>query len=96
MQAIVCRVYGPADVLKLEDVEKPVPAPDQVLVRVRAASVNPLDYHGMRGTPYFGRMMSGLRRPKRTAFGVDAAGVVEAVGADVADLSPGDEVFGAR
>lgn len=96
MQAIVNRTYGSADVLALEQVEEPVPGADQVLVRVRAAGVNPYDYHGMNGRPLFGRLTSGLRAPKEIVRGVDAAGIVEAVGSGVTDLAPGDEVFGAR
>ncbi len=96
MKAIVLCDYGPPDVLKLEDVEKPVPADDQVLVRVRAASVNPLDWHRMRGTPYVGRAEMGLRKPKNTGLGVDFAGTVESVGRNVTRFRPGDEVFGGR
>src|SRR5215831_2383985 len=66
MKAIVHCDYGNADVLRLEDVEKPVPADDQMLVRVRAASINPLDWHFMRGSPYLVRLMAGLRKPKDT------------------------------
>jgi NADPH:quinone reductase-like Zn-dependent oxidoreductase len=68
---------------------------DQVLVRVKAASVNPLDWHWMTGTPRFARIMMGIRRPKRSVPGVDVAGIVEAVGKDVTRFRPGDEVFGA-
>jgi len=96
MKAIVYCEYGAPDVLKLEDVEKPVPGDDQVLVRVRAASVNPLDWHYMRGTPYLMRMDAGLRKPKVTRLGVDFAGTVEAVGRNVKKFRPGDEVFGGR
>src|SRR6267143_5481134 len=96
MKAIVYCDYGSPDVLKLEDIEKPTPGDDQVLVRVRAASVNPLDWHYMRGTPYFMRMEAGLRRPKVTRLGVDFAGTVEAVGKNVKRFKPGDEVFGGR
>src|ERR1039458_10703996 len=80
MKAIVYYNYGPPDVLKYEEIEKPTAGDDQVLVKVRAASVNPLDWHFMRGTPYFVRIMTGLRRPKVTRLGVDVAGQVEAVG----------------
>jgi NADPH:quinone reductase-like Zn-dependent oxidoreductase len=96
MKAIVYCDYGLADVLELEDVAKPVPADDEVLVRVRAASVNPLDWHYMRGTPYVMRMGSGLRKPKFTRMGVDYSGTVEAVGKSVTQFKPGDDVFGAR
>ncbi len=96
MKAIVYCDYGTAEVLKLEDIEKPNPEEDQVLVRVRAAAVNPLDWHYMRGTPYLMRIESGLRKPKDTRLGVDYAGTVEAVGRNVTQFKPGDDVFGAR
>lgn len=96
MKAIVFRRYGSPDVLELADVEEPVVADDGVLVRVRAASVNALDWHRMRGEPLVGRLGDGLRRPKDGALGVDVAGHVEAVGRNVTELRPGDEVFGAR
>jgi NADPH:quinone reductase-like Zn-dependent oxidoreductase len=69
---------------------------DGVLVRVRATSVNPFDWHSLRGQPYIMRMGGGLRRPTQTVLGIDVAGIVEAVGRDVTDLQPGDEVFGVR
>jgi NADPH:quinone reductase-like Zn-dependent oxidoreductase len=94
MQAIVYRCYGSPDVLVLEDTAKPVPADDEVLVRVRAAAVNPLDWHYMRGSPYFMRLGSGLGAPKDPRLGVDFAGTVEAVGSDVSQFKPGDAVFG--
>jgi len=94
MQAIVYRCYGSTDVLALEDIEKPTPADDEVLVKVVAAAVNPLDWHFMRGTPYFLRLMTGVGAPKITGLGVDFAGVVEAVGSNVTRFKPGDEVFG--
>jgi NADPH:quinone reductase-like Zn-dependent oxidoreductase len=96
MKAIVYCDYGTAEVLELQDVDKPVPADDEILVKVRAASVNPLDWHFMRGTPYLMRMSSGLRKPKITRLGVDFAGTVEAVGSKVTSFKPGDEVFGGR
>jgi NADPH:quinone reductase-like Zn-dependent oxidoreductase len=96
MKAIVYCEYGTADVLRLQDIEKPVPADDQVLVKVHAASVNPLDWHYLRGTPYFMRLDAGLRKPKVTRLGVDFAGTVEAVGGKVTKFKPGDEVFGGR
>ena len=96
MKAIVYCDYGSPDLLKLEDVAIPVPAEDQVLVKVRAASVNPLDWHFLQGTPYIMRLDSGLRKPKRRQLGVDYSGVVEAVGSKVTQLKPGDEVFGAK
>jgi NADPH:quinone reductase-like Zn-dependent oxidoreductase len=94
IKAIVHRCYGSSDVLKFEDIEKPLPADDEVLIKVRAASVNPLDWHFMRGTPYFIRLMSGLGAPIDTGLGVDFAGIVEAVGSNVTRFEAGDEVFG--
>ena len=96
MKAIVYRCYGSADVLNVEDIAKPTPADDQVLVKVVAASVNPLDWHYMRGSPYFMRLGTGLGAPKETRLGVDYAGTVEAVGRNVKQFKPGDEVFGGR
>jgi len=96
MMAIVYCDYGAPEVLKLEAVEKPVPADGEVLVRVRAAAVNPLDWHYMRGTPYIARLDMGLRKPKIIRLGVDFAGTVESVGRAVTRFKPGDEVFGAR
>jgi NADPH:quinone reductase-like Zn-dependent oxidoreductase len=96
MRAIVHCEYGPPGVLRLETVEKPVPGDSQVVVRVRAASVNPLDWHSMRGTPYFARISMGLRKPKVIRLGVDFAGTVESVGRAVTRWKPGDEVFGVR
>ncbi len=94
MKAAVYSRYGPPDVVQIKDLEKPVPKDNEVLIRVRAASVNPLDWHLMRGTPYVGRLMFGLRKPKITRPGVDVAGQVEAVGRNVTQFKPGDEVFG--
>ena len=94
MKAIVCRNYGSPDVLKCEEIEKPTAGDDEILIKVRAASVNPLDWHLMRGTPYIGRIMTGLRKPKITRPGVDVAGGVEAVGRNVTQFKPGDNVFG--
>ena len=90
---VQCR-YGGPDVLRIEDVARCVPGDDQLLVRVRAASVNPLDWHGLRGTPYLARLVMGLRYPKDPRVGVDFAGTVEAVGSKVTRFKPGDEVFG--
>jgi len=94
MKAIVYRCYGPPDVLNLEDIEKPTAADDEVLVKIHAASVNPLDWHYMRGSPSLMRLMSGVGAPKNTRLGVDFAGTVEAVGRNVVRFKPGDEVFG--
>jgi NADPH:quinone reductase-like Zn-dependent oxidoreductase len=96
MKAVVRRCYGPPDVLAVENVEKPVPADDQVLVEVHAASINPLDWHYMRATPYLMRMDSGIGKPVNPRLGVDFAGVVVSVGKDVTRFKPGDEVFGGR
>jgi NADPH:quinone reductase-like Zn-dependent oxidoreductase len=96
MKAIVYCEYGVAN-LRLEEVEKPAPNDDQMLVRVRAASINPYDWHFVEGTPYVMRAMGvGLRKPKDTRLGVDFAGTVEAVGKNVTQFKPGDEVFGGR
>ena len=94
IKAIVHCEYGSPDVLKLDDVEKPVPNDNQLLVRVRAASVNPLDLT-IRG-PWLIRPLLGLRKPKDTRLGVDYAGTVEAVGKNVTNFKPGDDVFGGR
>jgi NADPH:quinone reductase-like Zn-dependent oxidoreductase len=94
MKAIVYRNYGSPDVLKCEEIEKPTAEDDEVLIKVRAASVNPFDWHFMRGTPYIGRIMMGLSKPRITRLGVDVAGQVEAVGKNVTQFKPGDEVFG--
>jgi NADPH:quinone reductase-like Zn-dependent oxidoreductase len=95
MKAIVYAEYGPPEVLSLSDVERPEPGPGQVLIRIRAASVNPLDWHFMRGIPYAMRLQSGLRAPKVGRLGYDMAGTVEAVGPGATRFQPGDEVFGA-
>ena len=96
MKAFINCDYGLAN-LKLENIEKPVPNDDQVLVRVHAASVNPYDWHFIEGTPKIIRLMGvGLRKPKDTRVGVDFAGTVEAVGKNVTNFKPGDEVFGGR
>lgn len=96
IKAIINCDYGLAH-LKLENIQKPVPNDDQVLVRVHAASVNPYDWHFIEGTPKIIRLMGvGLRKPKDTRVGVDFAGTVEAVGKNVTNFKPGDEVFGGR
>ena len=95
MKAILFPQYGSPDVLQLAEVEKPTPNENQVLVKVVAASVNPLDWHRMRGEPFLARMGEGLRKPKDTRLGADIAGRVEAVGKNVTEFKPGDEVFGA-
>ncbi len=95
MKAIVQDRYGSPDVLELRDIDKPVPGEGEVLVQIKAASVNAYDWHFMRGDPYIpARLGNGLRKPKSRVRGRDFAGVVEAVGAGVEGLSPGDEVYG--
>ena len=96
MKAIVYRDYGSPDVLRLEEVARPIPGEKQVLIRVRAASVNPYDWHFIRGEPFFMRMEAGWRQPKDIRVGVDFAGTVEAIGHGVTNFKPGDEVFGGR
>ena len=93
MKAVVYYNYGSPDVLKCEEIEKPTAGDNEVLIKVRAASVNPLDRFFMRGTPIV-RILPGLRKPKVTRLGVDVAGQVEAVGRNVTQFKPGDEVFG--
>jgi NADPH:quinone reductase-like Zn-dependent oxidoreductase len=96
MKAFVLRSYGSPDMLDLTDLDKPVPAADEVLVRVHATSVNPYDWHHMRGEPYVARLLPGtvgLRSPKLRILGCDMAGQVEAVGAAVTGFRPGDDVF---
>ncbi|NUR92672.1 MAG: NAD(P)-dependent alcohol dehydrogenase [Nonomuraea sp.] len=97
MKAYVLRSFGSPDALTLTDVERPVPRDDEVLVRIRATSVQPYDWHFMRGEPYLARIMPGgvgLRRPRISILGADVAGEVEAVGKDVTAFQPGDEVYG--
>ena len=95
MKAIVCSSYGRPDVLELAEVEKPALADDLVLVKVRAASVNPADWYGVAG-PLIVRPSTGLFKPRSDRTGIDFAGTVEAVGKNVTHVSPGDDVFGAR
>ena len=94
MKAIVYHQYGPPEVLTLEEIQKPTPADDQVLIRVSAASVNPYDWHFMRGTPGFARLIIGLGKPKSPRLGADVSGTVESAGKSVTRLKPGDAVFG--
>ena len=95
MKAIVYTKYGPPDVLQFEEVEKPTPKEDEILVKVHAASVNPLEWHYMRGKPFFMRLMgAGLLKPKNKILGTDISGRVEAVGRSVKQFQPADEVFG--
>jgi len=94
MKAAVYDHYGPPDVIRIAEVAKEAPKDDEVLLEVRAASINPVDWHFVRGTPYLGRLMMGLRKPRSPRLGVDVAGRVEAVGPNVTRFKPGDEVFG--
>jgi len=94
MTAVTARSYGGPEVLAVEEMPVPSPRPDEVLVAVRASSLNALDWHFLTGTPYLMRAMFGLRRPTRIVRGADVAGVVVAVGDDVARLRVGDAVFG--
>ena len=94
MQAVSYGCYGPPEVLRVGQVARPAPGPGEVLVKVKAAAVNPMDWHYMRGSPYFMRLMSGIGRPGDTRLGTDFAGVVEAVGEEVTEFKAGDAVFG--
>ena len=97
MKAVVYTEFGPPDVLQIKDINKPVPKDNEVLVKVRAASINPYDWHMIRGTPFIMRaMMAGLRKPKDPRVGIDCAGTVEAVGKEVTQFKPGDDVFGGK
>jgi NADPH:quinone reductase-like Zn-dependent oxidoreductase len=96
MKGIERLCYGPPEVLKYADLPKPTPADDEVLVRVHAASVNPLDWHFVEGTPYLVRMGEGFGKPEDPRLGVDFAGTVEAVGKSVRRFKPGDAVFGGK
>ena len=94
MKAIIYTKYGPPEVLQLKEVERPVPKENEVLVKVFAASANPADWHMIRGEPKFARFAFGLTKPKNIIPGIDIAGKVEAVGKNVKEFQPGDEVFG--
>jgi NADPH:quinone reductase-like Zn-dependent oxidoreductase len=94
MKAAICTRYGSPDVIQIAEVEKPAPKDHEVLIRVLAASVNPLDWHLKRGNSYFLRPMTGFRKPRNPRIGVDVAGQVEAVGPNVTEFKPGDAVFG--
>jgi NADPH:quinone reductase-like Zn-dependent oxidoreductase len=96
MKAAVRDRYGSPDVVEVREIDKPVPADDEVLVRVHAASLNLADWYEVTGRPYVGRAQMGLRKPKSERLGVDYAGMVEAIGRDVTEFRPGDEVFGGR
>ena len=94
MKAIIFTEYGSPDVLQLQDVEKPTPKDNEVLIQVHAASVNPADWHIMRGAPFLARLEFGLRKPKISRLGADVAGRVEAIGRNVTQFQIGDDVFG--
>ncbi len=96
MKGIIYRCYGSPDVLRYEDIAKPTAADNEVLIKVHAASVNPLDWHYMEGRPYMVRMDAGFGKPRNPRLGVDFAGTVEAVGKNVTRFKPGDEVFGGK
>lgn len=96
MKAVVQNAYGSPDLLEFEEIEKPELTNDGVLVRIRAASINPADLYSLTGIPCVARAQAGLRKPKSNRLGIDFAGVVEAVGKDITEFRPGDEVFGAR
>lgn len=94
MKAVICPKYGSPDVLQLQDVAKPAPNENEVLIKIEAASVNPLDWHKMRGDPFLVRLSDGFSKPKDPRLGADVAGIVEEVGAGVTQFQPGDEVYG--
>jgi NADPH:quinone reductase-like Zn-dependent oxidoreductase len=95
MKAIIQQKYGPPDVLELQDIQKPVPKENEVLVKIHAAALNAADWHLMRGTPFLMRLMfGGITKPKFKILGADMAGIVEAVGSKITQFKPGDEVFG--
>ena len=96
MKAVVYRCYGSADVLRVEEIAKPQPHDNEILIKVHAASLNPLDWHYMHGTPYIVRLDAGIGKPKDIRLGVDYSGTVEAIGKDVTRFKPGDAVFGGR
>src|SRR5688572_25513827 len=94
MKAMVYREYGSPDVLKLEEITKPIPKDDEVLVKVKASSINRADYFMMKGSPFVIRFQNGFQTPKKKILGADIAGQVEAVGEKVTEFKVGDEVFG--
>jgi len=97
MKAYVHHDFGSPDVLRLEEIDKPRPKDNQLLIRVRGVSMNPLDWHYMEGTPYLGRLFEfGILKPANPRLGVDYAGTVEAVGKDITQFKPGDDVYGNR
>src|SRR5437588_1234241 len=94
MKAVVYEGFGAPDILRCQDIEKPTPGESEVLIKVRAASINPLDWKLMKGGPFLVRILLGLGKPKIRRPGVDVAGEVEAIGRKVTEFKPGDEVFG--
>jgi NADPH:quinone reductase-like Zn-dependent oxidoreductase len=94
MKAIVYTEYGSPDVLQLKEVEKPTPKDDELLIKIQASAANPADWHLLRGEPFLARLNAGLLKPKNPILGIDIAGQVEAVGKNVTEFQPGDEVFG--
>jgi NADPH:quinone reductase-like Zn-dependent oxidoreductase len=94
MKAIVYTEYGSPDVLHLKEIEQPIPNDNEVLIKVHAASANPADWHLMRAEPFLARLANGLRKPKHTMLGADAAGRIEAIGRNVTQFQVGDDVFG--
>ena len=96
MKAVVCDRYGPPEVLRLDDVPRPVPRPDEVLIKIRATAVNRSDTETRAGTPPAARLVTGLRRPRHRILGSELAGVVEAAGPAVTEFTVGDEVFGVK
>jgi NADPH:quinone reductase-like Zn-dependent oxidoreductase len=94
MKASICTAYGSPDAVQIQDVEKPAPKDDEVLIEVRAASLNPADWHRKRGKPRLVRLITGLRKPKDARIGSDVAGEIETVGRNVSEFKPGDQVFG--
>ena len=96
IKALAYDKYGSPDVLEVREIDRPIVTDDGVLVRIHAASVNPVDWHTMTGTPYLVRLEAGLRKPMSEVLGSDFAGTVEEVGSNVEQFQPGDEVFGAR
>ena len=96
MKAVVCDRYGPPEVLRLDDVPRPAPGPDEVLIKIRAAAVNRSDTETRAGTPPAARLVTGLRRPRHRILGTELAGVVEAAGPAVTEFTVGDDVFGVK
>lgn len=96
MKAMVYQEYGSPEVLELKEIEKPTPNDDEVLVRVHASTITPIDWHFLTGTPYVARILAGLFKPRNNVLGTDVAGRVEAIGAGVKHFTPGDEVIGGK